>query len=76
MRIHYYAVGDTAGNSSICEKDLAVSKGKKVIIDPAPAVPDLPDEFWKNVTLIKPNETEIGILREKSFYSGRRKRSR
>ncbi|WP_270395097.1 ribokinase [Mediterraneibacter massiliensis] len=43
-------------------KDLAVSKGKKVIIDPAPAVPDLPDSFWKNVTLIKPNETEIGIL--------------
>lgn len=43
-------------------KDLAVSKGKKVIIDPAPAVPNLKDEFWENVTLIKPNETEIGVL--------------
>ena len=34
-------------------KDLAVSKGKKVIIDPAPAVPDLPDSFWKNEMCIR-----------------------
>lgn len=43
-------------------KNLAISKGKKVIIDPAPAIPNLNDDFWKNVSLIKPNETEIGIL--------------
>ena len=43
-------------------KDLAVSLGKMVIIDPAPALPDLPDSFWQGVSYIKPNETELEIL--------------
>ena len=37
-------------------KDLAVSMGKTVIIDPAPALPGLPDSFWQGVDYIKPNE--------------------
>ena len=43
-------------------KDLAVGMGKTVIIDPAPAVADLPDSFWQGVDYIKPNETELEIL--------------
>ena len=43
-------------------KDLAVSMGKTVIIDPAPALPGLPDSFWQGVDYIKPNETELEIL--------------
>lgn len=43
-------------------KDLAVSLGKQVILDPAPAVPGLPDSFWKGIDYIKPNETELAIL--------------
>lgn len=43
-------------------KDLAVSMGKLVIIDPAPALPNLPDSFWQDVDYIKPNETELEIL--------------
>ncbi len=41
---------------------LASSMGKFVILDPAPAVPDLPDEIYQYVNLIKPNETELCIL--------------
>ena len=43
-------------------KDLAVSMGKIVIVDPAPARRDLPDSFWQNIDYIKPNETELEIL--------------
>lgn len=43
-------------------KEIAIKKGKKVILDPAPAVPDLEADFWKGITLIKPNETELAIL--------------
>lgn len=43
-------------------KELAVKLGKTVIVDPAPAVPDLPDSFWKDIDYIKPNETELEIL--------------
>lgn len=43
-------------------KDLAVSMGKTVLIDPAPALPGLPDSFWQGVDYIKPNETELEIL--------------
>ena len=43
-------------------KDLAVSMGKTVIIEPAPAVAGLPDSFWQGVDYIKPNETELEIL--------------
>ena len=41
---------------------LAKEKGKYVILDPAPARKDLPDELFENVDIIKPNETEIQIL--------------
>ena len=43
-------------------KDLAVSMGKMVILDPAPAKGNLPDSIWKGVEYIKPNETELEIL--------------
>ena len=43
-------------------KNLAVSMGKMVIVDPAPALPGLPDSFWKGIDYIKPNETELEIL--------------
>lgn len=43
-------------------KELAVSMGKLVIVDPAPAVAGLPDSFWQGIDYIKPNETELEIL--------------
>lgn len=43
-------------------KEMAIKLGKTVILDPAPAVPDLPDSFWKGIDYIKPNETELSIL--------------
>lgn len=43
-------------------KEMAVRKGKKVVLDPAPAVAGLEDEFWKGITILKPNEMELGIL--------------
>ena len=43
-------------------KDIAVSMGKIVILDPAPARGDLPDTIWQGVEFIKPNETELEIL--------------
>lgn len=43
-------------------KEQAVSLGKTVIIDPAPAVRDIPDSFWKGIDYIKPNETELSLL--------------
>lgn len=43
-------------------KDVAVKYGKTVILDPAPAVAGLPDNFWKGIDYIKPNETELSIL--------------
>ena len=50
------------GANQAYTKDLAVSMGKTVIIDPAPALPGLPDSFWQGVDYIKPNETELEIL--------------
>ena len=41
---------------------IAHEKGKLVILDPAPAVPNLSIELLSNVDIIKPNETEIQIL--------------
>lgn len=49
-------------------KDLAVSMGKMVILDPAPAKGDLPDSIWKGVDYIKPNETELEILVGRSLH--------
>lgn len=43
-------------------KDLAVSLGKMVILDPAPAKGNLPETIWQGVDYIKPNETELEIL--------------
>lgn len=43
-------------------KELAISLGKQVIIDPAPAVENLPETFWKGVDYIKPNKTELAVL--------------
>lgn len=36
--------------------------GKTVILDPAPAPGPLPTELLRNVTYLKPNETELAIL--------------
>ncbi len=48
---------------TVCHvKNMAKQLGKQVIIDPAPAVSELPKDFWKGVDYIKPNETEIEIL--------------
>ena len=33
-----------------------------MVLDPAPAVPDLPEELFPCLDLIKPNETELSIL--------------
>lgn len=41
---------------------LAKLLGKTVIIDPAPASSNIPDELFKYVNIIKPNETELQIL--------------
>lgn len=43
-------------------KELAVELGKTVIVDPAPAIPNLPDSFWRGIDYMKPNETELQIL--------------
>lgn len=50
-------------------KDLAVSLGKLVIVDPAPALSNLPDSFWQGIDYIKPNETELEILTGNSISS-------
>ncbi len=42
--------------------ELAHRLGKTVVLDPAPAVPDLPDELIGLADFIKPNETELAIL--------------
>lgn len=43
-------------------KELALEAGKTVIVDPAPAVSDIPESFWQGIDYIKPNETELAIL--------------
>ena len=40
----------------------ARKRGKTVILDPAPAISDLPDELFSCVDVIKPNETKLAIL--------------
>ena len=44
---------------------LAKEYGKTVILDPAPARNDLPLELYKNIDIIKPNETEVLTLTDK-----------
>lgn len=41
---------------------LAKQMNKIVILDPAPAIADLPEDLLKNIDIIKPNETEIEII--------------
>lgn len=41
---------------------IAKEKGKTIILDPAPAVPNLNESLLTNIDIIKPNETEIQIL--------------
>ena len=41
---------------------LAGSLGKTVVLDPAPAIPDLPGELLANIDYIKPNESELELL--------------
>lgn len=41
---------------------LAKQKGKMIVLDPAPAKRDLPDELFACVDIIKPNETELEVL--------------
>lgn len=40
----------------------ASAAGVPVILDPAPAVADLPDELIRSVTIISPNESELAVL--------------
>ena len=41
---------------------IAKEKNKLVVLDPAPARADLPDELFSYVDIMKPNETELSIL--------------
>lgn len=43
-------------------KEIAIKEGKTIIVDPAPAVPGLPEHFWNGIDYLKPNETELAIL--------------
>ena len=47
-------------------KNAAKEKGKRVILDPAPAREGLPEEFFRGFDIVKPNETELQILSGKS----------
>lgn len=53
-------------------KELGVKGGKKIILDPAPAVPELEDDFWKGISLLKPNETELAVLTGQKVHGKRR----
>ena len=47
-----------------------VKKAKKlnkiVILDPAPATKDLPEDIWQYIDILKPNETELSMLTDVS----------
>ncbi|MDO4478808.1 MAG: ribokinase [Lachnospiraceae bacterium] len=43
-------------------KNLVLEMGKTLVVDPAPARGDIPDDFWQGIDYIKPNETELEIL--------------
>lgn len=40
----------------------ATEAGVPVILDPAPALADLPDELLRSVDIVSPNETELALL--------------
>lgn len=48
-------------------KELAASLQKLIIVDPAPALSNIPDCFWEGIDYIKPNETELSILTGKQM---------
>lgn len=48
-------------------KDIAISKGKKVIIDPAPAIKNPDTNLWRGCYIIKPNELELATLTGKKL---------
>lgn len=48
-------------------KEMALAKGKVIIVDPAPAA-KMPDEFWNGIDYVKPNETELGILTGRELH--------
>lgn len=50
-------------------KKLAARLGKTLIVDPAPAVKDIEDDFWQGIDIIKPNETELEIISGKKMDS-------
>lgn len=50
-------------------KEIALQKNKILILDPAPARKDIPDDFWAGIDYIKPNETELEILVDKKLNS-------
>ena len=43
-------------------KKLAKEKGKRIILDPAPAKSNLKEEFFDGIDIVKPNETELQTL--------------
>jgi ribokinase len=45
-----------------CAIETAAAAGKRVILDPAPATGDFPADLYPYLDVIKPNETELGIL--------------
>lgn len=48
-------------------KDIAISKRKKVIIDPAPAIKNPDTNLWRGCYIIKPNELELATLTGKKL---------
>lgn len=46
----------------VCAARMAKKYGKYVILDPAPAPQNFPRELYQYVDILKPNETELGIL--------------
>lgn len=51
-------------------KELASSLHKLIIVDPAPALSNIPDSFWEGIDYIKPNETELSILTGRQMKTG------
>jgi len=42
--------------------DICKQYNKFVVLDPAPAIPMLPQELLRNIDIIKPNETELKVI--------------
>lgn len=48
-------------------KEIAISKGKKIIIDPAPAVKNIDKDLYQGSYILKPNELELATLSGKEL---------